>query len=441
LNTDDRKHNIVNLLLENLSLFYLIGLVGIANGFVLPFLKVIHASITHSYFMTAIGEALFIFSLASMGIIWGFAFDIAKERRVVIIFALEVIAFFVFITSEIRSSIGYVLVRFLTGFFGSSIYAYIMKEVSYKYRPGQRITVFFLALLLMNFFLGAGSAIAIVLTLWTHWRAVIRIYAFVLGLGALLAFPFLGSNPALISRKGEQEVGGLLRFFVMGWSEFAKKKTNRLLAIQGIFGCIPWGALGLFGIYAIMERMNVDFLFVGTLAAMASIGYYFASLIFPYLDKIRRREEFKKLTYIVAISIFLQAILYILSLLLPPSFIAYEHIYTIGDLISSPTILLEKPFVSFIILFATLYFVSSIPGPVTRNIVSDINSYELSGSALMILRFFENLGQSLGLIIAGYIVEKSGSFWIPLILLTLFWFVCGAIWIPIGSVWEKEQRK
>lgn len=99
------------------SMYYLISMVGISNGFVLPFLKQINIEITNSYFTIALGEAMFIITLAFVGLIWGMGFDSIKNPNIVMFIALEGVAISLYLTSMASSSMNYLICGLLTAFF------------------------------------------------------------------------------------------------------------------------------------------------------------------------------------------------------------------------------------------------------------------------------------------------------------------------------------
>ena len=154
-------------------MYYLISIVGVSNGFVLPFLKQINMEITNSYTIISVGEALFIIILASVGLIWGISFDNIKNVNIVMIIALEGVAISLYLTSITSTAMGYLLCRLLTGFFASATYPFVIRVVAEKYYPGNRIYAFLSAMVVINYAMGVGSVLAYVLSYYIQWRKVI----------------------------------------------------------------------------------------------------------------------------------------------------------------------------------------------------------------------------------------------------------------------------
>ena len=117
------------------SIFYVIGIVSLANGFVMPLLEIITKHITKSYFLVSLGESLFIFALASMGLVWGILFDAVTQKSRLLFVALLLASLFIYLTSTATLPLEYIVYRLLTGFSVSAVYAYAIIIIKQKFPP------------------------------------------------------------------------------------------------------------------------------------------------------------------------------------------------------------------------------------------------------------------------------------------------------------------
>ncbi len=163
------------------AIYFLALIAGFPNGFVLPLLTNIHHEITRSYLYIALGEASFIFSIAFTGVVWGFILDWVENKERVLLADLELMAICILLVSIASDAWQYLLLRFLTGFFTSAIFAYIIILLSVEYQPGERIKTFLHFSALTSFFVGLGSGVAFFMSMIYYWRWIIRFYSLILG--------------------------------------------------------------------------------------------------------------------------------------------------------------------------------------------------------------------------------------------------------------------
>ncbi len=425
-------------LLNSPLLFYVVTLVGISNGFILPFLKKINAEITGSYFAIALGEALFIIALATMGMLWGIVFDVVENRKIPMICALECSALFVFLTSQATMPHQYVIFRLLTGFFASAVYPFIISVATDIYGPGRRVYIFLLVGLVMNIMVGIGVAIALFLSYFVSWRHVITIYSEILACGSL--FLCLMSEP----RRGQADAGmryGWPPITLRGGIELVlvlKKKTNILLALQGFFGSVPWGAIGLFLIYAVAERLAVGFLTASAIMALCGLAYPFSLALAPRVDRLRESGKYMQLVGVGMALIILQTISFIMAICIPLSRFNVSSETLTESLVIVPAMLSHPSIIAMLACYCAFLLAASLVGPITRNIIADVNMPRSRATALVTIRLSENLGNAVGLVIAGMLVDSYGSFVAPLKIISISWILCALLWIPILRHYARD---
>jgi len=422
-------------------MYYLISIVGVSNGFVLPFLKQINMEITNSYTIISVGEALFIIILASVGLIWGISFDNIKNVNIVMIIALEGVAISLYLTSITSTAMGYLLCRLLTGFFASATYPFVIRVVAEKYYPGNRIYAFLSAMVVINYAMGVGSVLAYVLSYYIQWRKVIALYALFVSLSPLVIIktnPFTKNPPSDIDdnpKGNDRRVRADKIAFL--FQKIFRIRTNIIIMAQGLFGCIPWGALGLFLIYAIAEKMHTDFVVAGLILSLSGFFYPFSLILAPKIDDIRKEKKYRTLVKSAIFVIIVQAIIY--ALVMEMNFPIEKT--SLPDVSVMLTCLKNINVITMIILFGLFILISSLAGPITRNIIVDVNNDDTYATSLAVIRFFENMGSALGLIIGGLLVDSSGSFYVSVKYIWIFWFLCALVWVPALKMYPVEAMR
>jgi len=257
-----------------------------------------------------LGEASFIFSIAFTGVVWGFILDWVENKERVLLADLELMAICILLVSIASDAWQYLLLRFLTGFFTSAIFAYIIILLSVEYQPGERIKTFLHFSALTSFFVGLGSGVAFFMSMIYYWRWIIRFYSLILGFSSL---PVLRLN-LTVQGAMKQKVGE----FIFGEiKSFISNRTNILLSIQGFFGSVPWGLMSVFLPYAVMEKFNCDFASAGLLLSVMIVGYVFSIPPIHYLDRLRMRGKLGIVGLFPAFSIFMQAIIFLAIFSIP----------------------------------------------------------------------------------------------------------------------------
>ena len=431
---------------ESPLLFYVVTVTGVSNGFVLPFLKNINIEVTRSVFIVGLGEGLFIIILATIGIAWGLIFDNVERRNLVMFLAMEGAALFIFLTSRANSPTGYLVCRLVTGFFVSAVYAFIMSVVTDVYGAGERIYTFLAVYLLMNFMMGLGSAVALFLAVYINWRKVIFLYSLILGLGALILLvskeaPRGGAERDIIKLKRFGVIRrSIIKYGIGEVKDVFKYRTNIYIILQGFFGCIPWGAMGLFLIYALMEKTGGTFITIGTLFALSGIFYPISLIFAPRIDKLRLHGKYGSLVVITIAIILTQTLLFVVAMSIPlPKMSAPEgiksQIMLVLDLIHNGYI------VAMVVVYGGFICVASFAGPITRNIIADVNEPRRRATAIMVIRLFESMGNAIGIIIAGLIIDLNSSFVAPFKYIWISWIACGLLWIPIMRSYPADSEK
>ena len=427
--------NFLRIIKRNPFLFYAATVASVSNGFVLPFLKQIHVEVTNSYLVLCLGEALFITALATMGTIWGIGFDRTNNKNSLMFFALEGVAIFVFLTSIASNPIEYLMLRLFTGFFMSAIYAFAMSIVASEYAPGERINTYMLVYLFMNIGVAIGTVMGAVLSKITSWRSIVKLYAILLGVSAPMILISKESKQSILEKNKVSDNINTRNSF----RHIFKVKTNGIVMLQGFFGCIPWGAIGLFMIYAIMEKTGGSFISVGITLGLGSIFYPFSLLVAPKIDRMRKKEMFSALTALTGVAILAQAILFIAFILIP-----LPKIQQTDDIVMEVTyalmLLNDRGIILSLIIYGSFICVAAVPGPVTRNIIADINSSDEVATAVMLVRLVENLGSAVGLIFAGVLVDFYGKFISALEVIWISWIICAAIWFLLGKYYQEDAK-
>ena len=226
---------------------------------------------------------------------------------------------------------------------------------------------------------------------------------------------------------------------------FISNRTNILLSIQGFFGSVPWGLMSVFLPYAVMEKFNCDFASAGLLLSVMIVGYVFSIPPIHYLDRLRMRGKLGIVGLFPAFSIFMQAIIF-LAIFSIPSPDKEIHLIPLIKVMSIVEIVetIQKFFgqgsiVTIMVLIVLFSFFSVFAGPITRNIIIDVNPESRIGGSIMILRLFELSGQTIGLIVGGILIDTLNSFVGSITFVSLSWFISVPIWIIIGKYYRNDM--
>ncbi len=206
------------------------------------------------------------------------------------------------------------------------------------------------------------------------------------------------------------------RIKLSDFKRILSNKTNILLLVQGIPGCIPWGVLTFWSITYFKEIMNLsqgdatwawELFGVGT--AIGTIGWAFLG------DKIFRMNP------------------------------RWAPVYCgVGVIVGTLPcyFFLNVQFEQLAMLYAIVFLggiVTTVCGPTQKAIFMNVNLPEHRGSIFAVNNLFDSLGKGIGPAVGSIILATSGSYIFMMNFAVSCWLLCGAIYI-LGYFTVNKNR-
>lgn len=298
-------------------------------------------------------------------------------------------------------------------------------------------------MVLINCATGIGTTLAYILSLYMKWRAVIVLYAILVSLSPLIILlvrtfekkndPSNISDCIKSSIWSKKEIDGTK--IIATFERVFKTRTNIIIMTQGIFGCIPWGTLSLFLLYAIAEKLNTSFTIAGLILTLSGAFYPVSLVLAPKIDNLRENKRYGLLIKLVIFAVLAQTMIYVLTIQIVD--FSTRNIVS-KDILEVLEFLKDINIIAIVILFGLFMCVSSLVGPITRNVIVDVNHSNNRATSLTVVRLFENIGSAIGLIIGGILVDIHGSFYAAVKYICIFWLICALIWTPLIKIYPRE---
>jgi MFS family permease len=303
----------------------------------------------------------------------------------------------------------FLVTRASTGIDDSS-YPGIYSLIADYFSPNKRGRVYGLLQLSMPLGFLTGMVLALALRDTIGWRAVFYITG---TLGVLLAAVIFfgvkepkrgGSEPELAG----VEMSTTYRFSWPVARGLFKKRTLRLLFLQGFFGVFPWNVISFwFFTYLEKERGYTGTALFVTMAAAVLVlaaGYPVGGALG---DALFKRTPGGR-AIVATIGVLVGAVLMALTLSVPA----------------------ENQTLFLVLLAATAFFIP-FSSPNVVSIVSDVTLPEVRSTAISIQYLIESAGAALAPLLAGYIADRSSLGTAILGINTTAWLICGAIYLAV----------
>jgi len=303
----------------------------------------------------------------------------------------------------------FLVTRASTGIDDSS-YPGIYSLIADYFSPNKRGRVYGLLQLSMPLGFLTGMILALALRDTIGWRAVFYITG---TLGVLLAAVIFfgvkepkrgGSEPEL----ADVEMSTTYRFSWPVARGLFKKRTLRLLFLQGFFGVFPWNVISFwFFTYLEKERgYEGTALFVTMAAAVLvlALGYPVGGALG---DALFKRTPGGR-AIVSTIGVLTGAVLMALTLNVPA----------------------ENQILFLALLAATAFFIP-FSSPNVVSIVSDVTLPEVRSTAISIQYLIESAGAAMAPLLAGYIADRTSLGTAILGINTTAWLICGMIYIAV----------
>jgi MFS transporter, Spinster family, sphingosine-1-phosphate transporter len=303
----------------------------------------------------------------------------------------------------------FLVTRASTGIDDSS-YPGIYSLIADYFSPNKRGRVYGLLQLAMPLGFLTGMILALALRDTIGWRGVFYITG---TLGVLLAAVIYfgvkepqrgGSEPELAG----VEMSTTYRFSWPVARGLFKKRTLRLLFLQGFFGVFPWNVIS-FWFFTYLERergYEGTALFVTMAAAVLvlALGYPVGGALGDALFKRTPRGR----AIVATIGVLTGAVLMALTLSVPA----------------------ENQGLFLALLAATAFFIP-FSSPNVISTVSDVTLPEVRSTAISIQYLIESAGAATAPLLAGFIADRTSLGTAILGINTTAWLICGVIYLAV----------
>lgn len=340
--------------------------------------------------------------------IWGYLYDRYARAKLVAL-ASFIWGATTWLNALAPTYPAFLATRSSTGIDDSS-YPGIYSLVSDYFEPKMRGKVNGLLQVAMPLGFLLGMILALALRDTIGWRGVFYITG---TLGILLAFVifFAVKEPARGSSEPEladMELMGTYRFSWPIARGLFKKRTLRLLFLQGFFGVFPWNVISYwFFTYLEKERGYSGaalFVTMGLAVIVLALGYPLGGALGDAVFKRTPRGR----AIVATIGILTGAVLLIITLSVPA---ANQGLFLI------------------LLALTALFIPFSAPNVVST--VFDVTLPEVRSTAMSIQYFIESAGAALAPLIAGFIADRSSLQTSILLICVSAWLVCGVVFATL----------
>ncbi len=194
-------------------------------------------------------------------------------------------------------------------------------------------------------------------------------------------------------------------------------KTNILMLLQGIPGCIPWGVLTFWSITYFVDVQGFSQVDATKVWELFGIGTAIGAISWSLLgDKLFRKNA----RY-------------------APLFCGTGVI--VGTIPCYLFLNMQFSQLSYLLAFVLLGgFMVAVPGPTLKAIFMNVNRPEHRGSIFSIFNLTDSLGKGLGPAVGSLILGMTGSYAIMLNFAVTCWLFCGVIFL-LGSFTIVKDRQ
>ncbi len=303
--------------------------------------------------------------------------------------------------------------------------------------------------------LGAGGGIFTTLAAFTGtslgWRYIFK-WIGIIGIILVVILIFFLKDP----KKGEIEPEfkklveeGIFEYkYTITWKdvkEIFKKHSNVYIILQSIPGCIPWGAIGVWGLqYLVLEQgmiIPVASTFFGIMGIGSAIGSIVAGYVGDWVDKHYGASKRLALVQMCILAGMLTLII-MLRIDLPKFPMSSFKLLSINDWILFYRVLFTNwKFVMVCVLYSISMFFHAFSGPNMYAIVQDVNLPEVRGTVNALNNLTDYGGKAIGPYIGGLLAMNFGTLRNALTFSSLFWIPCVVIYSAAIFTIDKDEKK
>ncbi len=207
------------------------------------------------------------------------------------------------------------------------------------------------------------------------------------------------------------------RIKLVDFKRILRNKTNILMLVQGIPGCIPWGVLTFWSITYFKEIMKLSQADATWAWELFGVGTAVGLIVWAVLgDKIFRMNP-KWAPVYCGVGVILGTLPCYLFLNL-----SFEHLSTL-----------------FILVFIG-GIMTVVCGPTQKAIFMNVNPPEHRDSIFAVNNLFDSLGKGIGPAVGSMILAVSGSYIFMMNFAVSCWILCGIIYIMGYFTISRDRR-
>lgn len=421
-------------------------------GIIVPFARAIGTEFKLSEPQVGLVGSLFFVVMGAALLLWGYLAD-RHSRKLLLLLGSVIWSLTAYGVSLSRTYEELLLMRSLGGAGVASFFPVAFSMTADIFGPGRRGKAAGLLFLLPTLGAVGGGVAAFMLGVTHGWRAPFQAIG-VAGLAATVLFALLMKEPARAQTEPEfreRVQRGQTYAYKLRLSDLRvvyRERSNLYLLLQGIPGTVPWGALFFWAPFYLQEHKG----FSEVLSLVYLVGFFggsiFGNLIGGFVGDHLGRKGIQRRVPLCIAGIVGGMLLIVWALFidiprLPPGFGNSVEVSEILRFVSFTWG--EWGFLAPSLLLFGAGILSTLTGPNWFAVMQDINLPEVRGSIAGINNIMSQIGQSIGPLSVGFLAQGlgggAGGLRTALILSTLFWIACAALWVPIYRALPAAERR
>ena len=194
-------------------------------------------------------------------------------------------------------------------------------------------------------------------------------------------------------------------------------KSNRLMFLQGIPGCMPWGMIGVYlNDYLYVDKKAPSVLDATTIMTIFGVGGLCGQILGGWWGQYLYNKRKEKVAYLMGLSTILGIIPMLLLVNLPFSYATLGPIAFIGGACAS------------------------ITGPNVRAVLQNCNLPETRGTVFALFALTDDLGKAFGPYLISAFVAGFGRT-TAFNVATFMWLICGILLLSLRFTMRKDEDR
>lgn len=411
--------------------------------------------------LIAIPDASFVLISAGFALVWGYYTDRVNRTKVILAGAFS----WTIGMMLTAFSVSFEMLLLSRGLSGAGLgcvlpvgYSIISDAIPPDERSGWFGTIAILSSVSNGIGQGLSSFLGPILTWRFPFLLLSGISVFVIFIMFFVKIPQRGASENELMDLTELNLEYTYRISKDDLTEIVKKKTNRMLIIQGFFAIIPGTILvyfmtsmlatHYFNALPVEIRLQTATIFAG----MVGIGYLLGNALMSYIGDILYRKNKKNRTRFATICMAL-SVPFVILMLLSIRPISTEFVESMNYPETIPTEDITSYMISTIVRVFEVYpsyiyyfvfaFIGSIlsTGWVSNKnaVMVDVNLPEHKGTATSFFSLSEQVGKGITLLISFTLISILGSVYNMMFFAVFFWVPAAFLWFFASRAVEEDM--